>query len=355
MMTRRHVVLPAIILAALSACSADGPTGTPPGSADLTDPAVVSAEVATLDSAFAAPVTQAYLALAPVMSVASGFAPGSTAPSTVFRSTVCAAPFAPVAPPTPVSAGVATTFPDSILRHVFTWDSASASYQLTPDLSGPLGGIRFLIYRVSTFSQIVFPLSPIGHLDLIDESGAGPLTLDALVTDGAGNGADYTIAPSGTYSAYTVALSGSVRNGPFFATFNDTTGLAGATLTVAASVDVPDADAHVSLHASRAVADPFDNYYTLRFALRHGQETVGLDGTINTYCAIRTTNLTVTVNTRAFARVTDDAQGQVVTRVDGQPSGAAQTQAIMDLLELQRSLFQGFITLFAPARPLLPS
>ena len=347
MMAVRHVVSPVMFLTMVSACGGDGPAGNLPRFADLTDPTVVSAKVATLDSAFAAPVTKAYLALAPLMSLAGGLGPGATAPQ---RST-CAAPFSAAAAATLLGTGLAPALSDSIVRHVFAWDSSRFSYRLTSDSSGPPAGVRFLIYPIDTIGQIRFPLSLIGHLDLIDVSGGGQLTLHAQVTDGAGGGADYGIVPTGTssYAAYAAVLAGNVTNGPYDATFSDTTGLVGSTLTVAASVDVP-ADSHVSLSATRAVADPFDNYYTLRFNLRHGQETVGLSGTISTYRAASTTNLTVTVNAVAFATVTNDANGLVFTRGDGQPVGTRRPRRSLTSWTSQRSLFQAFITLFAPAR-----
>jgi len=146
-----------------------------------------------------------------------------------------------------------------------------------------------------------------------------------------------------------------MTNGPYLASFSDTTSRVGSTFTVGGSLDATAPDAHVSISATRAVADPFDNYYTLRFTLRHGQETVGLAGTISTFCVVSTTNLTVTVNAVDFALVTNDAHGLVFTRVDGQLIGTAQTQAVIDLLALQSTLFQAFTILFTPARPLLPS
>jgi hypothetical protein len=260
-----------------------------------------------------------------------------------------------MAPATPYRGILSSAFPDSVVRHVFAYDSTSASYRLTSDSSGPAAGVRFLIYPVNASGQILFRLSPIGHLDLIDASGTGPLTLYAQVTDGAGAGIDYSIAPTGTLAAYSAVLAGSMTNGPYLATFSDTSGLVGSTFTVGVSLDATAPDVHVSMSATRAVADPFDNYYTLRFTLRHGPETVGLAGTISTFCTVSTTNLTVTVNALDFAQVTNDAHGLVFTGVDGQLIDAAQTQAVIDLLALQSTLFQAFTILFTPARPLLPS
>jgi hypothetical protein len=309
---------------------------------NLTDPAAVSAAVAGFDSVLAAPVMQSFLTLAPLLSISGTPLPAAT----VARSATCGAVASDGLAAAP--AFVSGSIPDSVLRHVFVYDSATARYRLTADTSGPSAGVRFLLYRVY-LGQVLSPLTAIGHYDL--DTAA---LLHAIVSDSAGSAAAYSIAPIGIPSADSAVLAGTIVNGGHAASFRDSISVVGSQTTVRATLSDSGAGVHVTLAAVRTVADKFDRYYTLTLAFRHGQQSVGAAGTINVYCNVRTTNLSLSVNDIAFATVTNDVHGLIYTRADSQPVTTQQMQAINDLLASQDAWFQALATLFVPPRQVLP-
>ena len=270
--------------------------------------------------------------VAPSATFAAGGAPGVRTPSVI--------------------AGAAAAFPDSMVRHVFAWDSMAAAYRLTSDTSGPAAGIRFLLYR-EYLGQVLSPITSIGRFDLIDVSGGGSAALHAGIADSLGAGADYGILPIGTQSAYSALLVGTISGGPRTLQLRDSTTRSGSSVTVDGVVDDAAGGVHVTVHVNRTAIDAFDNFYNLQVKLSHGADTVGIKGSIDTYCLVSSTGATVTVNGGIFALITNDQHGLVFTREDGQPVTPAQQQAMVDLLGLQGRLFQQLDALFTPVRPWL--
>jgi hypothetical protein len=71
--------------------------------------------------------------------------------------------------PAPALRGGGSTagaIPDSLLRHVFVYDSAAGSYRPTADTSGPAGGVRFLLDAVDSTGRPTAPSTNVGWLDL---------------------------------------------------------------------------------------------------------------------------------------------------------------------------------------------
>jgi hypothetical protein len=301
-----------------------------------------SAAVAALDTAFAPPLAQGFLVLAPLLSVAGARV---QFPLLARTSPTCAG--APVAFIAPLSGPrVAGTWPDSSAGRVFAYDSATQRYRGTADSSGPVAGVRFLLYLTDSLRPL-FPLFALGRLDL---SASGPDSLHGLIADQAATLVDYRIAIAGTQRSYYQILAGGFAgNGRVF-TFRDSTNRSGGTITVSATVDDSAAGTRVTLLASRTVLDQFDNFYSLDFSYSHGTETVRLKGNRDTYCQLTSIGLTVTVNDGSFASVTNgvSATAPNVSRADGQPLTAAQLAAVLDLIRGQNEIFDWLTALSWP-------
>jgi hypothetical protein len=243
--------------------------------------------------------------------------------------------------------------PDSLRRRVFVYDVASGGYKASTDTSGPVNGIRYMLYSVDTLARVVTPLASTGWLDLSELGGTAD-TIHARVNNGVASAADYFVTPTGTQVADTATLTGIVTDGAHTFVLHDSTAIVGfvqwITATATDSVD----DLRVRMFASRTSFDPFDYTDTLDFAFVHRADTLRVRGHIQTYCLIPSTGLTVSVDGADFAAVTNGTGGLNVARLDHVPLTPDQTQAILDMKDAQQRLFRGLGAMFAPSRLLLP-
>jgi len=321
------------------------------------DPAAVSAAVAVMHGVLGTPTMQSLAALSPLLKVAAA-PPIATAPA---AGIACAPPAARTTPAAgPLAPQASSLIADSLFRRVFVWDTAANAYRAGADTSGPAGGIRFVLYGVTSYALPVVPLTSDGWLDLTDQSTAAALQLRAQVSSGSSGLADYVVGLSGTQTADTAQLSGTVTDGTRTLAFRDSTTRAGVTGTAAYQVTVT---AHLSdtlagftadMFAARTNFDPFDYNDTLDVTFTGATETVRLAGSIITYCLQPSIGLRVSVNDSAFATITNGATTPNVTLSGGQSATAAEAQALLGMKDAQQQLFAWLGDLFAPARALLP-
>lgn len=206
-------------IALAAACSNKSSTG--PGT--LVDPIATSAALASFDSAFASVTLASFTSL-------SGFvAPTAPLAGRVLSATVpvplSTAPSPEVALASRLSglrdfASVSLSpqgvlIPDSLYGSIYTWDQASTSYTRSQTTGGPANGIRFILYAINPLTGAVsLPLTPVGQLDLLDESGGASAQLHVIV---AGNGGtptylDYTTTLTFGLGTVNATLSGSITN-----------------------------------------------------------------------------------------------------------------------------------------------
>jgi len=239
--------------------------------------------------------------------------------------------------------------PDSVVRRVFYYEPTASSYLASADSSGPLGGVRFLLYQTDSIGGLRMPLLTDGWFDLVDQ-GAGGFT--GSIRGSAGAGADYTITPSGTQTNYRMLMAGSVTNGTRSLTFRDSTTT--AYVQVGSVVTLQAGGAQIDLNATRAALDAYDGFYDVDFKLANATDTARIYGSITTYCLISTTSLRIAVRGTDYAEVVTGSNGPVIVRLDKQPLDDAQAQAMWSLIRVQSELFDWMQAFFMPARQLLP-
>ncbi len=307
----------------------------------------------TIEAALAAPVYASFITFAPSLSIVGGHAPVPVATSGSSRCAGGAAPAVPAG--APLGVGLAA-IPDSVLSHVFAYDSATQSFKSTANSGGPPNGVRFLLAQVDSLGRPVFPLTTVGWLDVIDHSAAGgPDSLEAVLVGQGGPLLDYSMVPSGTTSTYNERVGGTLRGGGSPILFRDSTSRVGTQVTVTAILDDSAHRFHATLMASRTATDPYDWFYIVDFGLSYGSDSIELKGNQDVYCLLPSTGLTVLAHDSTFAMVTNGASPTVpnITRADGKPVTAAQATAVLDLIRLQGELFSWMKTFSLPGSLLL--
>ena len=202
---------------------------------DFTDPVAVTTDMQSVDSAFDSDVYRSFNAVSAVLgSAATGVAPlrpvatllGGTIPK-LDKGT--GRPFLigalqgqrlqQLLPAMSVAAEQGQIIPDSVYGRVFQWDAALDEYTWQDSVVPGLNGVRFILYQVDDFNQVIEPTVDVGTLDVIDESTVNQLQLHILVKGLGGTPTylDYTASISVSISAadtsVVVNATGSISNG----------------------------------------------------------------------------------------------------------------------------------------------
>jgi hypothetical protein len=344
---RKQVVAAVAGLALLAACK----DSQGPGS--LSDPAAVSAELASMDSAFAGPAFQSFAELAPLITPAAGGAlarasvivDGSTPelqrePAYVWGVRRANAWRQLVPQVAALSAG--PIIPDPILGTSFEWDTASNAYVATSRAGAPTNGVRFYVYAINSIThQPVEPVTEVGYVDLMDESAGSTLKLHIQVkgTGGTPTYLDYTATIVTGSSRFTATVNGSLTNG--------LTGLNDKTLTFTLTFDVTQtavtAGASFDLNNPAVGVDVWERItvgqnglnVTEDFRFTRPGEMVRITGTVALQFTqtglLITGDVVVTVNGGIFARLHVSGETQQWTKWDNSPLTADELQALRDL------------------------
>jgi len=350
--------------AALGGCDKNTAAPPPPPTVGF-DPAAVDSALAVVSGVLGSPAMLSLTALSPLLTAAA--APPATPGAA--PTIACAPPAGRSAPrPDPAASGVAALagnaaglIADSLFRRVVVWDTAARAYRVSADTSGPAGGLRFLLYQVTSYGLPTVPLATDGWLDLTDQSAGSTLQLRSQASNGTAGIADFLVGLSGTQAADTARLSGTATDGAHVVSFNDSTRGGAVTGTTAFQVTV---SAHVAdsldgfsldMFAARTNFDPFDYDDTLDFTLTRAPQTVRLVGAISTYCLVPSVGIRISVNDSAYATITNGTTTTPnVTLVGGQPAGTAASRTLLGMQSAQQRLFGWLGALFAPAKALLP-
>jgi hypothetical protein len=214
----------AVLGIALAAACSDSTSSNGPGT--LVDPAATAGALASFDSALASPVLASFTFLSGSLRPAAALAgagrvlvatrpapptPGTSPAAAAVRrlSGLRALAASPLNPQGPL-------IPDTLYGSVYTWDSASAGYTRSQTSGGPANGVRFTLYAIDPLTGTVsFPLTPVGRLDLLDES-SGPTNAQLHVivenTGGTTTYLDYTTSLTVGLGTLTATATGSVTN-----------------------------------------------------------------------------------------------------------------------------------------------
>jgi len=202
---------------------------------DFTDPVAVTTDMQSADSAFDSDVYRSFgVASLELGAAATGVASLQPA-STLFAGTlpkldqstgralllgaVQARRLQQLRPAMSVAAAQGRIIPDSVYGRVFQWDGALGEYTWQDSVVPGLNGVRFVLYQVDEFNDVIVPTVDVGTLDLIDESTVNQLQLHILVKGLGGTPTylDYTASISASISAtdtsVTADATGFISNG----------------------------------------------------------------------------------------------------------------------------------------------
>ncbi len=365
----------AFVVAACSSSTAPQP--------QLSNPQQLSTNLQTVSGVVSSPTFNSFGALR----TASG---SPVAAPTVPGALLGAAPITPPATSTQAYAGAparlqalrlaaaslgsgiaASVIPPTQLGKTYVWDVTTHAY--VAQSGGPTNGVRVILYAVNSSDQVIEPTTPVGYVDLLDESTSSTNTLHVLVYGGTPTSqgtkyADYRVSGTVTGSpatAFNASATGSVTDGTHTLTFNASfaatqlnTTTPNVQIDVTWSLDNP----AVSVTLSETVAASDANHLTLtiHFTETYAGETVGVDGTLAVVVSPQsvTANLTVKVNGQTFATITGTADathpnGIQVTHADGSALSNAEQAALASLFDLPDKLEKAIDDLFHPCEHLM--
>ena len=264
--------------------------------------------------------------------------------------------------------------PAAVWGKAYVWDVGTHQYvEDANQFDASRHGVRLILYAVDPITHHIVesPLTPVGYVDLLDESTTGPAVdkLHVIVKDGtpASPGpttyADYTISGSITGSpatAFNASAVGFVSDGIYTLSFN-------ASFT-ATNLDTDNPDAqidvtwdldnpvvHVELHEAVATADVDHATITINFSVTRGTETVSVSGTVTVdfLTVTATVNITVQVNGVAYARITGPVSDAQRRHANGSAVSAEEDQALFDLFLLPLDMEIAIESLFTPSEHLM--
>ena len=349
----------------LSACS----SSTAPVS--LSDPVATAAQLAALDSAFAAPVVASFQSLgssihppAPVVHAAIGALRTVRSQAAPKRYTMLATQGRTLQQVVPIFASFGETgiFPPTLLGSVFSWDPSSHSYVQSSTTGGPANGIRFLLYAINPLTdEPSTPLTEVGYVDLLDQSSGGTASLEIQVksSDGSITYLDYTFTGSGTSASFMASVTGTITNG--------LAGSANKTLTF--SLSITGNTSSVTLTSTYTLNNPAvtvqetvtilddgtTTTLTINFTFTRTGETIQLSGTLSASDATGdgTINLTFKVNGSTFATITGSISAPVIARPGGGQLTADELNALIHVLVASEDVGAKISDLFQPAEQIL--
>jgi hypothetical protein len=352
----------AVGLAAMVACGKDAPSPV-----DFNDPAAVSANLSSVDSAFDSDVFRSFSTASFMLDVATApaFRPAATVLETLRPKLVRtgARMFLPtlrqaqklqaMMPNLSVSAAQGRIIPDTMYGRVFEWDTALNQYTYQGGTVASFTGVRFVLYATGLDGQVVEPVSAIGTLDIIDQSTPAKLQMQVLVKGPGGTTTyvDYTASVSGTTLA---TVSGDITNG--------LSGANNKTLSFDESFSVDFGGAHVQasftlnnpqitlmLNESIAFDEP-NIIVNADFRLIQNGETVRAVGhiTLNNLSGAATVSITVYVDGHPVASISGDPATAQWVDAGGEPLTATDLQALEDLFDAFENFGNTVSNLFAP-------
>jgi len=353
---------------AATACGKDSPTPT-----DFNNPAAVSANLSSADSAFDSDVFRSFSNATFMLSAATSPAirPAATLLQTIRPQLVRTGgqAFLPgllqarrlqaMLPNLSVSAAQGRIIPDSMYGRVFEYDTALNHYTYQGTTVAGLNGVRFILYATGLDGAVIEPVSPIGTLDIVDQSTPSKLQLNILVQGpgGAPTYVDYTVSlqPNGATSA-TATASGTISNGLSGAdnktlSFDETFTINANGASAHASFVLNNPAITLQLNESVSYSNP-DLVINADFRLIENGQTIRTVGRIalNIATSVATVTVTVSVDGHPVASISGDPRDPTTQWVDagGQPltlEDLAALDHLFDALERFQLAVQGF---FAP-------
>jgi hypothetical protein len=345
---------------------------SPTGPASLADPIATAAQAAALDSAFSAPVIGSLQSLGssiqmapPVVRAAFGALRAMPrAPVGSNRYAALAAMGHGFQQLVPGFAALAASgvFPDTLLGSVYTWSAGADGYRRDSTTGAPTNGVRFWLYAIDPATdEPSSPLTPIGYVNLLDETTGGTARLHIQVksSDGTITYLDYTFSGSGSSESFAASVSGTISNGLGGAanktlTFDVTISgsLSSATMTSTFTLNHP----AITVGETLTIADDGSTTtLTINFTFTGTGETINIGGTVAISDAdgSDTVGLTCKVNGGAFATVTGSSDNSKFTKAAGGQLTAGEILAIGSLVAAAADVSEKVADIFTPAQNIL--
>ncbi|HKW42429.1 MAG TPA: hypothetical protein VJN39_14365 [Gemmatimonadales bacterium] len=271
--------------------------------------------------------------------------------------------------------GILTSvIPPPLLGTTFVWDVPTHAYVQSSSATppAPANAVRIILYVIDPASGHIVesPLTPVGYVDLVDQSSGNTNSLQVTVFGGtpgaSGNAtyADYTVTATVTGSpvvtGFNASATGVVTDGTHTLNFSGTFGVTGLDtdnpdFAIDGTWDLDNSLVHIVSHEILTTPDANHATITLTYSVTHGNETVSAIGSIVVVVSPQTltVDLGFAVNDVPFARIAGTNNGITVLHADGSLLSADETQAVSDLFTLPARLQSAVETLFNPARHLM--
>ena len=351
----RHLTALALALG-IAACGDSSGPDTP------FDAAGTSADLASVDAAFASPAFLSFSAISAdidgtiAASVVSLNAARRGMPEVARQNAVRFATMLPGAP-TGTAAGLSlsSSIPPAVAGKTFVWDEALDEYVASALTGAPANGVRFMLYAVNPVTgRPVEPLVGLGHADVIDQSGGSTRAARVIVVSDGVTYVDYGISGSGSETGGTVTVEGFVTDGTVRADFHLENELQLTNSGISASLDY-DLDV-----PSRDIAIDFlvdveglmeGGSLELDLTMNGPNGTVRVSGTANDGGG----TFEVRANGSTFATITiaADATEPVITGADGAALTQVEVAALTDVFEMYADAFEVFGELMDPVDALI--
>lgn len=356
-----------LALGVLTAACKDAPAPT-----DFNDPAAVSADLQSVDSAFDSDVFRSFstatfmldpaapTAMAQVTTLLETTRPAlkRAGGGAFLAGTLKARRLQALVPDLSSAATQGRIIPDSLYNRVYEWDTTLNQYTYQGTTTTGLSGVRFVLYAVGLDNAVVEPVSPIGTLDIIDQSTVSTVQLQVLVKGpgGAPTYLDYTIAlTSNSQTSATATASGTISNGLSAAanktlSFDETFTVSQTGVRVGATFALNSPAITLLLIESVTFSDP-NIVITADFRIVQPGETIRTVGriTIGSLDQI-TVAVTVYVNGHPVASISGDPSDPATQWRDagGQPLTVADLAALDHLFDAFESFQEAVAGLFSP-------
>jgi hypothetical protein len=352
-------------LAAIVACGKDAPSPV-----DFNDPAAVSANLSSVDSAFDSDVFRSFSTASIMLDVATSpaFRPVATLLETLHPKLerTGAQMFLPqlrqaqklqaMVPNLSISAAQGRIIPDTMYGRVFEWDAALNQYRYQGTTVANLTGVRFVLYATGLDGQVVEPVSAIGTLDIIDQSTPSKLQLQILVKGPGGTTTyvDYTASLVSSPTSANATVTGTITNGLSGGnnktlSFDETFSVNAGGAQVHASFSLNNPAITLMLNESVAFDDP-NIIINADFRLIQNGETIRAVGhiTINNLTQAVTVSVTVYLDGHPVASFSGDPATADWVDAGGEPLSAADLVALDRLFDAFENFGNTVTNLFAP-------
>jgi predicted small lipoprotein YifL len=340
--------LTAVLVLALAACGKDGS-----GPSEF-DPDGTTADMSSADEAFGAPASESFAAVGTDISLALGgsaVVASSASLATTTRPELAARYGRQMASLLPGRSGgiqaSVSAIPSAALGVTYVWDETTDAYVESSLTGAPSNGVRFILYAVNPVThRPVEPVTEVGYVDVIDESGSTTDAFRVIVVSDDVTYLDYSLTAQATSSGGTVTISGYATDGATRANFNlentITEIASGFAFTLDYDLDVPSRDLSVDYTLTWSTADTSSLELDLSIS--------GSNGNVRVTGSYDETGgeLNVRVNGDVFATVTLEGGTTVVTGASGEPLTAAEQETLQTILGWYDGSLLVFGSLLAP-------